>query len=211
MMSERSSGKSKTAAFCAWLGEEQLNRALVAGLMLEVILSHPKLPQDLKDHRCHVKSRLKTTLVSRLAGHIPLSSFRDLAQNLDQWFDFYYPLITSPSSISRQNSGLEFVEPPPNPLREDLLRESLELLNGLLPMRRHRKLDRYRLFEFLRRTGGVWFRLKDFEQFFHIDRKTAWEYIQKLLNAGLLNHNQARSAAVRYRLAPRFLEQGSGE
>ena len=39
-----------------------------------------------------------------------------------------------------------------------------------------------------------------------IDRKTAWEYVQKLQEAGLLIHNQGRSAAVRYRLADHFLK-----
>ena len=38
-----------------------------------------------------------------------------------------------------------------------------------------------------------------------MDRKTAWEYLQKLLHAGLLRHNRAHSAAVRYALETRFL------
>lgn len=201
----------KPTTWCGKIGnraaseEKDLNRALVAGLMLEVILDHPGLPEDPRSRRRQVKSRLKTTLVSRLAGHIPLQSFRDLARNLDRWFDFFYPLITArgvPAEIGPKPggdstaSGLR--------VRDDLLREALEHLNGLLPMRRHRKLDRHLLFEFLRRTGGDWFRLKDLEGFFHIDRKTAWEYIRKLLQAELLCHNQGRSAAVRYRLAPKF-------
>jgi len=55
--------------------------------------------------------------------------------------------------------------------------------------------------------GGAWFRLKDFQEFFRLDRKTAWEYVQKLAVAGLFCRNQARSAAVRYRLESRFLRQ----
>ena len=48
--------------------------------------------------------------------------------------------------------------------------------------------------------------MKDFAQHFDIDRKTAWEYVQKLQEAGLLLHNRGRSAAVRYRLADHFLK-----
>ncbi len=202
MRQESFSDTGKSPPACPWLKEERLDRALVAGLMLEVILSQPATPQDPGERRCQAKSRLKTALVSCLAGHIPLSRFRDLAQNLDAWFDFFYPLI-SPSVYPR-DPGAVWTDAPPEPLREDLLAEALNGLDGLLPHRRHRKLDRERLLEFLRRTGGGWFRLKDLEQFFSIDRKTAWEYTQKLLRAGLLCHNQARSAAVRYRLAPQF-------
>ena len=38
-----------------------------------------------------------------------------------------------------------------------------------------------------------------------MDRKTAWEYLQNFLHAGLLRHNRGRSAAVRYALETRFL------
>jgi hypothetical protein len=206
-----------TASTPAWFGQadrragaekEALNRALVAGLMLEVILAQPALPEDPEGRRGQVKARLKTALVTRLAGHIPLHSFRDLAQNLDHWFDFFYPLLTPHCSLSGTCRDRGMTPPIPGPaLREDLLMDCLEQMNGLLPRRRHRKLDPPRLVEFWRRTGGGWFRLKDFEQFFHSDRKTAWEYIQKFLHAGLLEHNQGRSAAVRYRLSPRFSDQ----
>ena len=55
-------------------------------------------------------------------------------------------------------------------------------------------------------SRGAGFRLRDFEGHFQVDRKTAWEYVQKLLQAGLLVHNQGHSSAVRYQVAPRFLE-----
>jgi DNA-binding IclR family transcriptional regulator len=78
-------------------------------------------------------------------------------------------------------------------------------IRKLLPQRSHRKLGVNRLLDFLQRTQGRWFRLKDFERHFGVDRKTAWEYLQKFLSAGLLCHNHQRSAAVRYALATRFL------
>jgi hypothetical protein len=43
----------------------------------------------------------------------------------------------------------------------------------LLPRRRHRKLHRQGLGEFLRQTRGGWFKVKDFERYFSIDGKTA--------------------------------------
>jgi len=76
---------------------------------------------------------------------------------------------------------------------------------GLLPHRPHRKLNQEKLWEFLDRTRGGWFRLLDFTRHFGVDRKTAWEYVRRFLQAGLLRHNRERSAAVRYALETRFL------
>ena len=201
----RESSQVSTSRAGNWPGKEPLNRALVAGFLLEVMFSPPNLPEDPQARRCMVKSRLKNTLVSRLAGHIPLDSFRNLAQNLDEWFNFFYPLI-SPSPTLTLRHQKERLQHAFYPLCEDLLLEAMSLLNGL-PTRRHRKVSRSKLLAFFHECGGGWFRLKDFEEFFHIDRKTAWEYIQKLLQADILTHNQGRSAAVRYRLAPQFLSR----
>ena len=75
----------------------------------------------------------------------------------------------------------------------------------MLPHRPHRKFNQDKLWEFLSRTQGGWFRLIDFTRHFGVDRKTAWEYLHKFLHAGLLRHNGGRSAAVRYALETRFL------
>jgi hypothetical protein len=195
--------------------EDRLNRALVNGLMLEVVLETSTLQVDPRIHRNLVKTRLKNILVTHLAGRVTLERFRRLLRELDSCFPRYYPLIApgSPQGPVPVAGRTAMISPPPAPtspahrvLREEVLKAWLEAdIRQLLPQRSHRKLDVKRLLDFLQGTQGGWFRLKDFEQHFRVDRKTAWEYLQKFLSAGLLRHNQERSAAVRYALATRFL------
>jgi hypothetical protein len=193
--------------------EEKLDRALVAGLMLEVILETAGSPVDPQTRRHLVKTRLKDTLVTHLAGRVTLDRFHHLLRQLDHWFPLYYPLITrgsfrgpGPAPSSGRAAPAAPAPPARTVLQEDRLRAWFkEEGRDLLPRRPHRKLNRDKLWEFLILTRGGWFRLKDFEQHFRVDRKTAWEYLQKLLAAGLLRHNQGRSAAVRYGLETRFL------
>jgi hypothetical protein len=193
--------------------EEKLDRALVAGLMLEVILETAGFAVDPQTRRHLVKTRLKDTLVTHLAGRVTLDRFHHLLRQLDRWFPRYYPLITHGSprdpGLTPGPGGAAPAAPTPRcqpALREDRLRAWFkETGRDLLPRRPHRKLNQDKLWQFLMLTQGGWFRLKDFQQHFKVDRKTAWEYLQKLLAAGLLRHNQGRSAAVRYGLGTHFL------
>jgi hypothetical protein len=195
---------------------DTLNRALVTGLVLEAVLENPRLKEEpgFQGHR--LKACLRSTLASQLAGHMSLASFHSLAQGLDHWFEVVYPLLTNaglgsqPAAPARQpaaHAPLSRVDEA-TVLEEELFRECLERTPGLLPQRRHRKLDREKLHDFLEGTGGNWFCLRDFEEYFQVGRKTAWEYVQKMLQAGLLVHNHGQSSAVRYRIAPRYLKQG---
>ncbi len=193
--------------------EERLDRALVAGLMLEVFLETPAAPVDPKIRRRDLKSRLTYSLMTNLSGRITLDRFRALIHRLEDWFPFYYPLLPPlpqaeagkerPVGRTATPAGVR----PHSLLRQDLLKEWLEKAAGeILPRRPQSKLQPKRLEDFFQLIQGGWFRLKDLAQHFDIDRKTAWEYVQKLQEAGLLIHNQARSAAVRYRLADHFLK-----
>jgi hypothetical protein len=195
--------------------EERLDRALVAGFMLEVILETSTLQIDPQTHRHLVKTRVKNSLVTHMAGRVTLERFRHLLRELDHCFPRYYPLIASGSpqvqtpvvASTATISTPAAIDPPAHRVfREEVLKAWLETeVRKFLPQRPHRKLDGKRLLDFLQSTKGDWFRLKDFEGHFGVDRKTAWEYVQKFLSAGLLRHNQERSAAVRYALATRFL------
>ena len=187
--------------------EDKLDRALVAGLMLEVSLAAPGEPGDAQYHRRLVKSGVQEALVTYLAGWVTLDRFRTLVRNLDHWFAFYYPLM-APSEGPRQDprpAGPAPVLETPRAVRENFLDNWLRHRQGLFPHRTHRKLNQDKLREFLSRTQGGWFRLKDFGCFFDIDRKTAWEYLQKFTQAGLVCHNLSRSSKVRYCLASGFL------
>jgi len=192
---------------------EKLDRALVTGLMLEVILEASRLPVDPKTLRHLVKTRLKDSLADNLAGRVTLDRFRHLLSQVDIWFPLYYPLTTAGASKAPAAPLFQAAPPPAaaaspsrRMLRVDRLRAWLqEEGQGLLPQRPHRKVNQDRLWEFLGRTQGGWFRLLDFTRHLGVDRKTAWEYLQKFLHTGLLRHNRARSAAVRYALETRFL------
>jgi hypothetical protein len=192
---------------------EKLDRALVTGLMLEVILETSSLPVDPQTLRHLVKTRLKDSLAVNLAGRVTLDRFRQLLSQVDIWFPLYYPLTTAGSAKTRTATPVQAIPAPAAaaaPSRRVLQVERFtawlqEEGRGLLPHRPHRKFNQDKLWEFLGRTRGGWFRLLDFTRHFGADRKTAWEYLRKFLNAGLLRHNRGRSAAVRYALETRFL------
>ena len=75
------------------LAEERLDRALVAGLMLEVFLETPAAPADPQLRRRHIRSRLTYALITHLSGCVTLDRFRHLMHHLEHWFQFYYPLM----------------------------------------------------------------------------------------------------------------------
>jgi len=203
-----------------WLGagEERLDRALVAGLMLDAALEASPLPPDPEAQGRTLKLRVQEALLSHLAGRITLDRFRNLIRTLDRAFSYYFPLLSSllpPAAVGPDHprtapSVALDTFPASRAVLRDLLAAELARLREIFPSRSHSKLTGLKLQKFLERTGGTWFRLRDFQEHFRVDRKTAWEYVQKFLQAGLLVHNQGRAAAVRYGLAERFLKVKAG-
>lgn len=214
--------------------QEKLDRALVAGLILEVVLDQSDLPPGCLSRQNLVKSRIQEYLVRHLAGRVSLDRFRTLAQNLDGWFDFYYPLLVSsdqPVTARSQTTTYTAREPQaayrvhepkadwpaaktgsdtPAPMHhaclDELLDTWLKEAGTRIPHRPHRKLTPGKLRKFLSQSSGRWFRLRDFQRYVQMDRKTAWDYLHLFLQTGLLCHNRKNSAAVRYCLAPAFLK-----
>lgn len=198
-----------------WLGAgvEDLDRAVVAGLMLDAFLQTPARPPDPLAWSRLLKIRVQEALLTLLAGRITLDRFHSLISTLNRCFPFYLPLISPMLRPPAENSGSPRAsarETAPSPscsraVRQDLLAAALSRLRGVLPRRSHSKLRADKLADFLGRTCGRWFRLRDFQEHFSIEPKTAWEYVQKLRSAGILCHNQGRAAAVRYALIDAFL------
>ena len=161
----------------------------------------------------------KTASSVNLAGRITLDRFRQLLSKVDLWFPLYYPLTAAgapgvPSAPEAPATGAgsrprRRWRPPSRPgegCGKTGCGPGLGKRAGTCCRTGpHRKLNQDRLWEFLSRTQGGWFRLLDFTRHFGVDRKTSWEYLQKFLHAGLLRHNRGRSAAVRYALETRFL------
>ncbi|MGQ9920132.1 MAG: hypothetical protein ACUVRZ_02260 [Desulfobacca sp.] len=213
--------------------QEKLDRALVAGLIVEVILDQTDGATSLPARQQEVKRCLQDYLVQYLAGRISLDHFRRLVQNLDSWFDYYFSLLAAHEgaaggrrpvtyAVSESRAvyrvqeeraawlGAPPAEAPSVPKRqacwEELLESWLAEAKTEMPQRPHRKLTPDKVRSFLCQSGGRWFRLRDFERFVQLDRKTAWDYLQQFLQAGLICHNRKNSAAVRYCLAPSFLK-----
>lgn len=211
-------GGCGSAAGCGyrWLGagEEPLDRALVAGLMLNAALGAPPWPPEPQAQGRRLKIRVQEALLSQLAGRITLDRFRALILTLERSFSFYFPLISSllPQPEERPGSRLPELRaamdafPDSRTVQGDLLAAALGRMQKIIPHRPRSKLTVPKLQDFLGRTKGGWFRLRDFQEHFSIDRKTAWEYVQKFLQAGLLVHNSGKAAAVRYGLADEFLK-----
>jgi hypothetical protein len=186
--------------------DDRLDRAIIGGLMLEALLEAPP-PAESQGRRHLLKTRIRESMATCLAGRVTLDRFRAMVHQLDRWFPLYYPLVfpAPPPPAPRRVEPHHLAPTAAGGVRGDLLAGWLRRHPEALPRRRHRKLDLRGLQDFLVLTRGVWFRLKDFEKYFAIDRKTAWEYLQKFRRQGLLCHNQGRSAAVRYALSEQFL------
>ncbi len=209
--------------------DEKLDRALVAGLILEIMLESPGQPPDHREYPSQIKHRLQNSLIEHLAGKVTLDRFRSLASRLDNWFEYYYPLLipetrNMPTAYTvAEPAALYLVREPTSGWRttmtsptassshrpvfwEELLDRWLAELDEQLPRRSHRKVSPGKLRDFLQQTGGGWFKVRDFERFFQVDRKTAWDYLQQFLQAGLVCHNRRQSAAVRYCASPQLLK-----
>ena len=189
----------------------RFTRALVAGLLLDVVLEAPARLTDPDCRRRHIKARLTQSLVGQVSGYITLDCFRLLMRRLESWFQFYYPLMPPPPTEKRPRLRAKFSGPgtadrPQSLVRRNFLENWLrQAASEILPSRPQRKIHPDGVEDFLQQTQVYWFQVKDFAQYFKIDRKTAWEYLQRFHETRLLVHNGGRSAAARYRLADNFL------
>jgi hypothetical protein len=179
---------------------QTIDTTLVAGMFFQVLREAEKLPVSTPERVSFIRRQAKSYLATRLAGQIPLSQFFRLLnlieENAQSYFEEARGSWVTPKTV--QAKVLE-AEPMKELVKAEPLRQALEAL-PLIPGGR-RKLTSNSLEEFLRETGGSWFRLLDFEERFGVNKKTAWAYLTQLLQAGILEHNGEKANKVRYMVA----------
>lgn len=178
-----------------------LDTTLVAGMFFEVLLDAARLPAGPGERVSFVRKKAKDYLVTRLAGQITLSQFYRLLNLIEAKVGDYFEHLTDDWTGAPR--PLEAAPAPaPEAIDGEALRAALARLS--LPLKGRRKLAPATLWDFLRRTGGGWFKLLDLEAHFQVNKKTAWTYLNLLLTAGVLEHNGEKANRVRYALAPPF-------
>ena len=183
-----------------------LDTTLVAGMFFQVVMEASRLPAGSQERVSFIRKRAKDYLVTQLAGQITLSQFYRLLNLIEEDVGLYF----SRQDWSGGKTGLretrEVSLPPPPPLPEPVKNEALRqaLTKIALPVKGRRKLTPETLRDYLRETEGRWFRLLDFEARFKVNKKTAWGYLNLLLQGGVLTHNGEKANRVRYALAAPF-------
>ena len=183
-----------------------LDTTLVAGMFFQVVMEASRLPTGSQERVSFIRKRAKDYLVTQLAGQITLSQFYRLLTIIEAEAGLYFARHDWSGGKSGLREPWEASPPPPPPLPEPVKSEALRqaLAKVPLPMKGRRKLTPETLGEYLRETEGRWFRLLDFEARFKVNKKTAWGYLNLLLQEGVLTHNGEKANRVRYALAASF-------
>jgi hypothetical protein len=183
-----------------------LDTTLVAGMFFQVVMESSRLPTSSQERVSFIRKRAKDYLVTQLAGQITLKQFYRLLTIIEaeagQYFSRHDWSGGKPSL--RETWEPSPPQPPrlPDPVKSEVLRQALASI--ALPEKGRRKLTPETLGEYLRETEGHWFRLLDFEARFQVNKKTAWGYLNLLLQEGVLIHNGEKANRVRYALAGPF-------
>ncbi|MDO9070928.1 MAG: hypothetical protein Q7V36_05350 [Deltaproteobacteria bacterium] len=187
-----------------------LDTTLVAGMFFQVVMEASRLPTGSQERVSFIRKRAKDYLVTQLAGQITLSQFYRLLTIIEAEAGLYFTRHDWSGGKSSLRETWEASLPPPpppppllpEPVKSEALRQALAKV--ALPVKGRRKLTPETLGEYLRETEGRWFRLLDFEARFKVNKKTAWGYLNLLLQEGVLTHNGEKANRVRYALAAPF-------
>jgi hypothetical protein len=192
-----------------------LDTTLVAGMFFQVVMEASRLPTGTRERVSFIRKRAKDYLVTQLAGQITLSQFYRLLNLIEEDVGLYF---SRQDWSGGKNGRLETREVSlpaplplprgPEPVQDEALRQALAKIP--LPEKGRRKLTPETLRDYLRETGGHWFRLLDFEARFKVNKKTAWGYLNLLLQGGILTHNGEKANRVRYALAAPFQGKAAG-
>jgi alkylated DNA nucleotide flippase Atl1 len=189
-----------------------LDTTLVSGMFFQVVMEASRLPAGPQERISFIRKRAKDYLVTQLAGQITLSQFYRLLNLIEEEAGLYFTRQDWSGGKSglreTREASLSLSPRLPEPVKYEALRQALAKI--ALPLKGRRKLTPETLGEYLRDTEGHWFRLLDFEARFNVNKKTAWGYLNLLLQEGVLIHNGEKANRVRYALAALFKANPTG-
>jgi len=179
-----------------------LDTTLVSGMFFQVVMEASRLPTGSKERVSFIRKRAKDYLVTQLAGQITLSQFYRLLTIIEAEAGLYFARHDWSGGQAPLREPRKASPPPPEPVKSEALRQALAKIG--LPLKGRRKITPETLQDYLRETEGRWFRLLDLEARFQVNKKTAWGYLNLMLQEGVLTHNGEKANRVRYALAAPF-------
>jgi hypothetical protein len=183
-----------------------LDTTLVSGMFFQVVMEASRLPTGSQERVSFMRKRAKDYLVTQLAGQITLSQFYRLLTLIENEAGLYFARHdwSGGKATLRKPQPASPPPPPPSPepVKSEALRQALAKIG--MPVKGRRKVTPETLQAYLRETEGKWFRLLDFETRFQVNKKTAWGYLNLLLQEEVLTHNGEKANRVRYALAASF-------
>lgn len=182
---------------------QTLDTILVAGMFFQVLREAENLPASTPERVSFIRRQAKSYLATRLAGQITLTQFFRLLDLIEENVQSYFEEVRDGWVATKAPLSAAPAPPPPQEvIRSEALQQALKALP--LMTKGRRKLTSEALEKFLSQTQGAWFRLLDFEEHFQVNKKTAWAYLNQLVEAGILEHNGEKANKVRYMVASPF-------
>lgn len=181
---------------------QTLDTTLVAGMFFQVLREAENLPASTPERVSFIRRQAKSYLATRLAGQITLTQFFRLLNLIEENVQGYFEEARGGWVTGKTPLAAAPAAPSQEVIRSEPLRQALNALPRVPKGRR--KLTNEALEEFLRETHGTWFRLLDFEEHFQVNKKTAWAYLNQLVQSGILEHNGEKANRVRYMVASPF-------
>ncbi|MDD3581886.1 MAG: hypothetical protein PHW74_12800 [Desulfobacca sp.] len=196
-----------------WTDLTEIQNTLVAGVFWEEIITMVTTPP------CGwLASRMKKALVQKLGGHVTLQGFRQLMAQVDlltpeflrAWTDIHRSdqQISTPQECSLPDPADQEPEEGVvdrlgrvNPAGADQLKSP-----AVAPAPERSGVDVDLTFSdlqnFFKTLDNREFRLKDFEDFFQVNKARAFLYVTALIKEGVICHNGKKTVGVRYTPAP---------
>lgn len=158
---------------------------LVIGIVTLVCLEEGNNNLDITKLEYDLNKKIKLYMINNLNGVLPLKEFYKIIEIIDKGF-----ASTFFKKINKLFIKLSY--------------------NGKIDIgnceNKRNKVNAQLLYKFILEKKGKWFKLSEFEEYFNVNKKTAWKHLNNLYNNGFLIHNGKKANKARYCFVKEKLE-----